>query len=62
VELYTQYLYEKRWSKTTKEQALRMIQQEMPQADAEATLKYILEQLQKGKAITLGECRFKFAP
>lgn len=39
-----------------------MIQQEMPQADAEATLKYILEQLQKGKAITLGECRFKFAP
>lgn len=59
MELYTRYIYEKKWSKTTKEQALRIIQEEMPQTDAEGTLKYILEQLQKGKTLTLGECRFK---
>ncbi len=61
MELYTRYIYEKKWSKTTKEQALRIIQEEMPQTDAEGTLKYILEQLQKGKTLTLGECRFKMA-
>lgn len=59
MELYTRYIYEKKWSKTTKEQALRIIQEEMPQTDAEGTLKYILEQLQKGKTLTFGECRFK---
>ncbi|DAB41053.1 MAG TPA: hypothetical protein CFH81_01790 [Sulfurovum sp. UBA12169] len=58
VEFYTRYIYEKKWSKTTKEQALRIIQEEMPQTDAESTLKYILAQLQKGKIVTLGECRF----
>ncbi|MDD2399926.1 MAG: hypothetical protein PHR75_04900 [Sulfurovum sp.] len=61
MELYTRYIYEKKWSKTTKEQALRIVQEEMPQTDAEGTLKYILEQLQKGKTLTLGECRFKMA-
>lgn len=61
MELYTRYIYEKKWSKTTKEQALRIIQEEMPQTDAEGTLKYILEQLQKGKTLTLGECHFKMA-
>ena len=30
-----------------------------PDADAEGTLKYILAEIQKGKTVTLGECRFK---
>ena len=36
-----------------------MIAEEMPDTDAEGTLKYILSQIQKGKTITLGECRFR---
>ena len=58
MELYTQYTYEKRWQKTSQKDALRMIDEEMPETDAQATLKYILSQIEKGKIITLGECRF----
>jgi len=59
VELYTQYTYEKKWQKTSQKDALRMINEEMPETDAEGTLKYILSEIDKGKTVTLGECRFK---
>ncbi|WP_295419898.1 hypothetical protein [Sulfurovum sp.] len=36
-----------------------MIKEEMPETDAEGTLHYILNEIKKGKIITLGECRFK---
>ena len=36
-----------------------MIAEEMPETDAEGTLKYILSQIEKGKTITLGECSFR---
>jgi len=59
MELYTQYTYEKKWTKTSTKEALRMIDEEMPEADAEGTLSYIISEVAKGKTITLGECRFK---
>ena len=59
VELYTQYTYEKKWTKTSKKDALHMISEEMPETDEEGTLAYIMREIQKGKTITLGECRFK---
>jgi len=59
VDIYTQYTYERKWLKTSQKDALRMIEEEMPETDAEGTLKYILAEIQKGKTITLGECRFK---
>ncbi len=62
MELYTQYTYEKRWQKTSEKDALRMIAEEMPETDAQATLKYIISQIEKGKVITLGECRFSSKP
>ena len=58
VDIFTQYTYEKKWQKTTQKDALRMIEDEMPDTDAEGTLKYIISQIEKGKTITLGECRF----
>ena len=59
MDIYSQYTYEKKWMKTSQKDALRMIEEEMPEADADGTLKYILAEIQKGKTITLGECRFK---
>jgi phosphotransferase system HPr-like phosphotransfer protein len=59
MELWTQYTYEKRWTITTQKEALKMIEEEMPEADAKSTLNYILTEIKKGKTITLGECRFK---
>ncbi len=35
-----------------------MINEEMPETDAEGTLAYILAEITKGKTVTLGECRF----
>ncbi len=58
MELYTQYTYEKKWQKTSEKDALRMIAEEMPETDPQTTLIYILSQIEKGKIITLGECRF----
>jgi hypothetical protein len=59
VELYTQYAYEKKWTKTSSKEALRMISEEMPETDADGTLAYILAEITKEKVVTLGKCRFK---
>ncbi len=59
MDIYTQYIYEKKWTKTTNKEALKIIEEEMPETDAQATLAYILSEIQKDKIITLGECRFK---
>jgi len=58
VDIYTQYTYEKKWMKTSQKDALRMISEEMPEADAEGTLSYILSELKKSKVVTLGTCKF----
>jgi len=61
MELYTQYTYEKKWSKTTEKEALRIIEEEMPETDARGTLDYIMSEVKKAKTITLGDCRFKLS-
>jgi len=59
MQIYTQYTYEKKWTKTSHNEALRMINEEMPETDAEGTLSYILAEMAKDKIVTLGGCRFK---
>jgi hypothetical protein len=38
-----------------------MIEEEMPETDPKATLAYIIEEISKGKVVTLGSCRFSNA-
>jgi hypothetical protein len=57
--LLTQFLNEKRWVAVSRQEALRLIAEEMPETDAEGTLAYILSAAKRGKTVTLGECRFK---
>ena len=59
MDIFTQYSYEKKWSKTTEKEALRMIEEEMPETDPKGTLTYILREIKKGKTVTLGDCRFR---
>jgi hypothetical protein len=59
MDLYTQYTYEKKWTKTSTKDALRMIEEEMPDTDGEGTLAYIMAEIAKGKMVTLGACRFR---
>lgn len=35
-----------------------MIEEEMPETDAQATMQYILAEIEKDKVVTLGECQF----
>ena len=58
MDIYTQYTYEKKWLKTSKKDTLRMISEEMPEADAAGTLVYIMDKIKKGKVVTLGSCKF----
>jgi len=55
----SQFLYEKVWTKTSDEEAIRLIDDEMKEGDAKGTLAYIKAASTKGKVITVGECRFK---
>ncbi len=55
----TQFYYEKTWSKASSKEVLRLIQEEFPDIPAEATFEYVQSECQKGKTITIGECRFK---
>jgi hypothetical protein len=61
MDIWTQYIYEKKWILTTEKDALSMIEEEMPETDVVATLSYILAEIKKGKTVTLGECRFKLS-
>jgi len=58
-ELLTQYIKETRWVPTRKEDVLRIIAEEVGDADPEGTLAYILEATKGGKTITVGSCRFR---
>ena len=59
MDIFTQYTYEKKWTKTSQKDALRLIEEEMPETDAEGTLSYIIKEITKGKTITLGSSKFK---
>ena len=57
--ILTQFIREKRWVPTSREEALKIIAEEMPETDPEGTLAYLLSEVKKVSQVTLGECRFK---
>lgn len=59
MQVLTQFIYEKEWTKTSEHEAFNIIEREMPETDVEATWEYILSEIKKGKTVTLGDCRFK---
>lgn len=59
MKIQTQYTYEKTWSDTQEVDLLRMIQEEIGDADPKGVLSYIKESIASGKVITVGACRFR---
>jgi len=59
MQIQTQYTYEKTWTTTNEKDLLRIIQEEIGDADPDGTLLYIKEVIKTGKTITVGSCRFK---
>jgi hypothetical protein len=55
----TQYIYEKTWTTTNEADLLRIIAEEIGDADPKGTLAYIKEAIKTGKVITVGGCRFR---
>ncbi len=59
MKIQTQYNYEKTFSDTKEGELLKIIAQEVGDADTKATLEYIKGVIKNGKTITVGSCKFK---
>ena len=59
IKLKTKYNYEKNWVDTNEKDLLRMIKEEIGDADVKGTLTYLVEATKKGKVVNLGSCGFK---
>jgi len=59
MKIQTQYSYEKIWTDTKEEDLLKIILDEVGDADPKGTLLYIKETIKNGKTITVGSCKFR---
>ncbi len=59
MKIETKYGYEKTWSLTQEADLLKIIAEEVGDADPEGTLNYIKEVIKSGKEITVGSCKFR---
>lgn len=59
MKIQTQYSYEKIWTTTSEPDLLKIIEQEIGDADPKGTLVYIKEAIKGKKTITVGSCRFR---
>ncbi len=57
--IQTQYSYEKTWSDTNEKDLLRIIEEEIGDADPQGTLLYVKDAIKGGKVITVGSCKFR---
>jgi len=59
MKIETQYLYETKWTLTSELDLLKVIEEEIGDADSKGTLLYIKEAIKNTKVITVGTCRFR---
>jgi hypothetical protein len=59
MKIQTQYSYEKTWTDTNEKDLLKIIEEEVGDADPKGTLLYVQEAVKNGKVITVGSCRFR---
>jgi len=59
MKIETRYNYEKIWTLTTENDLLKIIEEEVGNADVKGTLIYIKEAISKGKELSVGSCRFR---
>ncbi|MFT7860150.1 MAG: hypothetical protein ABXS93_04350 [Sulfurimonas sp.] len=57
----TKYNYEQTWTLTQEADLLKIIAEEVGDADTQGTLLYIKEVLNSGKEISVGSCKFRKA-
>jgi len=57
--IQTQYNYENTWTDTKQKDLLRIIEEEIGDADPKGTLLYIKEAVKNSKVISVGSCKFR---
>jgi hypothetical protein len=57
--IQTQYSYEKTWTDTNEKDLLKIIEEEIGDADPKGTLSYVKEAVKGSKVITVGSCKFR---
>jgi len=61
MKIETKYNYEKVWQLTATDDLLKIISEEVGDADPKGTLSYIKEVIKSGKTIKVGSCDFRGA-
>jgi len=59
MKIQTRYNYEKVWTLTQERDLLKIIEEEVGDADVNGTLAYVKEAIKNGKEITVGSCKFR---
>lgn len=59
MKIETKYSYEKNFSPTSEADLLKIIAEEVGDADPQGTLIYIKEVIKTGKEISVGSCKFR---
>lgn len=59
MQIETKYSYEKIWTLTQESDLLKIIADEVGDADPAGTLLYIKESVKNGKELTVGSCKFR---
>ncbi len=59
MKIETRYNYEKVWQLTQENDLLKIIAEEVGDADVQGTLHYIKEIIKSGKEISVGSCKFR---
>ncbi len=59
MKIETRYYYEKVWRQTSEAEVLKIITEEIGDADSQGTLTYIKEAVKSGKSITVGDCKLR---
>jgi len=57
--IQTRYSYENKWATTAQKDLIRIIEEEVGDADTEGTLEYVLGVIKTGKVISVGTCKFR---
>jgi hypothetical protein len=59
MKIETRYSYEKVYTLTQEQDLLKIIEEEVGDADVQGTLAYIKDAIKNGKEITVGSCKFR---
>ena len=59
MKIETRYSYEKIWTLTSEEDILKIIAEEVGDADVKGTLAYIKEAIKRKKELSVGSCKFR---